>query len=205
MSALATRVRAALAVVAAAARAALGVVVGAGLATVAFLLVMSQAQERGYTSLRFSHALGMLAGDPGLTGPDGATLLVERISFRGLYVSLLLATALVAAYALLLEPRVRGRRWPLGGACLGLATFLLGGLVYGPLVGARVPAVELGPAGVLVNSVAPADEDVAGLLGLDAGRGTPLALALASLAFGLAAARVYALIRSREWWASPEG
>ena len=188
MSAMAPSVRAALAVVAAAARAALGVVVGAGLAAVAFLLVMSQAQERGYTSLRFSHALGMLAGDPGLRGPDGATLLVERISFRGLYVSLLLATALVAAYALLLEPRVRGR-WPLGGACLGLATFLLAGLVYGPLVGARVPA----------------DEDVAGLLGLDAGRGTPVALALASLAFGLAAARVYALIRSREWWASPEG
>ena len=83
---------------------------------------------------------------------------------------------------------MRGR-WPLGGACLGLVAFLLAGLVYGPLVGARVPA----------------DEDVAGLLGLDAGRGTPLALALASLAFGLVAARVHGLIRSREWWASPEG
>ena len=69
MSALAPRVRAALAVVAPVARAAIGVVVGAGLAAVAFLLVMSQAQERGYTSLRFSHALGMLAGDPGTQGP----------------------------------------------------------------------------------------------------------------------------------------
>ena len=111
-------------------------------------------------------------------------MLVERISPRGLYATLALATVLVVVHAVLVEPRTRGRGWLLGGPVLGLVTWLLLGSVYGPLVNSRLPH----------------DEHVAGFLGLDVGTGTPVALALASLAFGLVAARVYGLIRSAEWW-----
>ena len=83
----------------------------------------------------------------------------------------------------------RGRRWSLGGLALGLVAFLVLGLVFGPLVNARVSA----------------DEDVAGILGLDAGVATPFCLVAASLAFGFTVARVYGLVRSAEWWRADAG
>jgi hypothetical protein len=168
-------------------RAIVGVALGGALAGAAFLIVANQAQMRGYTTLRFSHALGIMAGGETQesSGRRGALGVVgDTAGPRGLYVALVSALAIVTLYALVGERRCRGRRWPVGGAMLALATFLLVSLVYGPAVNARVPASEA----------------AAGPFCTGAGHGTPLWVALSSLAFGLVAARVYGLVRTRRWW-----
>jgi hypothetical protein len=168
------------------ARALVGVGLGGALGAVTFLIVANQAQEHGDTSLRFNHALGLLVGGQtqDVTAHGRLGVVGDTAGPRGLYVTLLSAALLVAIYGVLLEPRFRGRRWALGGVALAAATFLVVGLVYGPLVESRVPR----------------DDAVAGLFGVDAGVATPLWLGLASLAFGVVAARVYGLARSPGWW-----
>ena len=162
---------------AAVARRIAAVAIGAGLSTVLWLVIMQDGFQRGFfgrtwSGQDFAGALGDLFG--GQTG---------NVRQRGFYATLVFAALVVVLFGLV-TGGLRSRmptRWLIQAMGLAAFAFLLWGLVFSPIAG------SLGP------------ED-GGVFGIDAGGTTWLVAVLASLAFGIVAARIYRLMTDEDWW-----
>jgi hypothetical protein len=155
-----------------------GVAIGAGLGTVLWLVIMQDGFQRGFFGRRwsgqdFASALGDLFG-----GQSG------NIRQRGFYATLVIAAAVLVLFGLVTDA-LKSRlplSWQLQGLGLAAFVFLLWGLVFSPIVGARGPGEQ------------------GGVFGIDAGATTWLVAALASLAFGIVTVRIYRLMTDEDWW-----
>lgn len=164
-------------------RVVVGVVVAAAAGTATFLIMSQGSFHKGYTDLDFNHAVGTTVGGTTLRETEARAalgLLADPAARVGLYADLIAAAVLVTLYGL--ATRRVHRHWALGGLGLGVVLFLLIGLVFAPIAGARQ------------------DESPMGLFGVDAGGFTVVVLGLSALGFGLVAARCYALITDPAWW-----
>jgi hypothetical protein len=165
------------------ARFVLGVAVAAAAGTATFLIMFQGSFHKGYTDLDFNHAVGTTVSGTTLRETEARAalgLLADPAGRVGLYADLIAAAVLVTLYGFATR-RVR-RHWALSGLALGVVLFLLIGLVFAPIAGARQ------------------DESPMGLFGVDAGGFTVVVLGLSALGFGLVAARCYALITDPDWW-----
>lgn len=152
-----------------------GVVVGGVIGAALWLIISQEGRNFGYTDLDFARGVALTAGADGVNR--------QEVGSRGLEATLALGVALMLVYALA-APLLRGRLgvgwWPRAGL-LGVATFLLWGLVFSP---AR-------PSGIL---------------GLEAGGlSSMLLFMVASAAFAIVGVRVHTLIVGDEWWRPKEG
>ena len=164
-----------------------GVVVAAAVGTATFLIMFQGSFHKGYTDLDFNHAVGTTVRGTTLRETEARAalgLLADPAARVGLYADLIAAAVLVTLYGF--ATRRVHRHWALGGLGLGVALFLLVGLVFAPIAGARQ------------------DESPMGLFGVDAGGFTVVVLGLSALGFGLVAARCFDLILSPAWWTPPE-
>lgn len=170
--------------VAAAGRWISAVLLAGALGAVVFLIVAGQARDRGYTDITFNHSLGVMVGGAATEARSDRALGVagDTAGPTGLLWSVVLGALLVALFAVTVHRYLR-RHWALQGIVLGVAAWLLVSLVYFPLLD-RNPIEQV--------SVSP--------FGFGAGGGTPVVFLVASLAFGLLAARVFTLVVHREWW-----
>jgi hypothetical protein len=118
------------------------------------------------------------------SGGLGHALGSEEARRFGVYPTLILGVLAALVFALV-ERRLPGRGWT-KGLTLAAGLFLLWGLVFTPLVDSREPV---------------RDEFLpTGLFGMDAGWGTILSGAAASLAAGIIIARLVPMIRDPAWW-----
>lgn len=170
--------------VAAAGRWITATVLGGALGAVLFLIVVEQSRDRGYTDITFNHSLGVMIGGEATEARTDRALGVAGDSAgpTGVLWSVLLACLLVAVFGVTVHRYLR-RHWALQGLVLGAAAWLAVSLVYFPLLD-RDPVEDV--------SVSP--------FGLGAGGGTPIVFLVASLAFGLLAARVFTLVVHTGWW-----
>jgi hypothetical protein len=160
-----------------------GVVVAAAVGTATFLIMFQGSFHKGYTDLDFNHAVGTTVRGTTLRETEARAalgLLADPAARVGLYADLIAAAVLVTLYGF--ATRRVHRHWALRGLGLGVALFLLIGLVFAPIAGARQ------------------DESPMGLFGVDAGGFTVVVLGLSALGFGLVAARCYTLITDPDWW-----
>jgi hypothetical protein len=168
----------------AAARWVSAVIMSALIAGAAFLIVAEWFEGRGYTEVTFNHSLGVLIGGAGTEARTSAALGVsgDTAAPTGLFWFALLSLLVMAVYGLTVHRFLR-RRWYIQALPLALGVFLLVMLVYMPLIDGLS-----------------AEEISVGAFGLDAGGATPLAFALASLAYAVLAARIFSLAASAAWW-----
>ena len=164
------------------------IVVGGVVAAICFLIVIHEAERRGYTALDFNHTLGNII--EGRQSEDATTraalgVIGDSAAPTGLMATLVLGVLAMAVFALAIVPLVRRGGWIVQGIVLGAVTFLALGLIYPPLASRH-----------LVESLGP--------FGASYGRGTVVAFALASLTFGIVGARCYSLMAGAAWW-TPRG
>ena len=164
-----------------------GVAVAAAAGTATFLIMVQGSFHKGYTDLDFNHTLGTTVRGTTLRETEARAalgLVGDSAGPVGLYAGLIGAGVLLTVYGLVI--RRLDRHWVLTGLGLGVVTFLVIGLGYGPIADARQ------------------DEFPVGLFGVDAGGFTAVVLGISALGFGLVAARCFDLILSPAWWTPPE-
>lgn len=170
------------------ARTACAIVVGGMVAAICFLIVIHEAERRGYTALDFNHTLGNVI--EGRQSEDATTraalgVIGDSAAPTGLVATLVLGVVAMAVFALAVVPLVRRGGWIVQGVVLGAVVFLALGLIYPPLASRH-----------LIESLGP--------FGASFGTGTVVAFALSSLTFGIAGARCYSLMVGAAWW-TPRG
>lgn len=159
------------------------VVVAAAAGSAIFLIMIQGSLHKGFTDLDFGHTLGTAVKGTTLRDTEAREalgLVGDQAGPIGLYATLIGAAALLAVYGLVLR-RVH-RHWVVTGLGLGVVTFLVLGLGFGPIADVRQ------------------DESPTGLFGVETGGFTVVVLFLSALGFGVVAARCYDLIMSAEWW-----
>lgn len=102
-----------------------------GLGAMAFLIVVQESANRGWSDQDLVEGFGLLVG---AEGPD-----VPR---QGFYWTVAVSLAVTLAFAA--ARPLRRRRFTVRAAAAGGAAFLLWGVVYGPLVANRTEGVEAG-------------------------------------------------------------
>jgi hypothetical protein len=163
------------------------VAVAAAIGAVVFLVMVQGSFHKGYTDLDFNHVAGTAVKGTTLRQTqerEALGIIGDSAGPTGLYSVLIGAVVLLTVYGLV--TRVVRRHWTIQGLGLGVVTFLLLGLAFGPISDARQ------------------DEAHTGLFGVDAGGFTVVVLGLSALGFGLVAARCYDLIDSVDWWEASE-
>ena len=125
------------------------IVVGGVVAAICFLIVIHEAERRGYTELDFNHPLGTII--EGRQSEDATTraalgVIGDSAAPTGLMVTLVLGVLAMAVFALAIVPLVRRGGWIVQGVVLGAVTFLALGLIYPPLA-SRHLGESLGPFG----------------------------------------------------------
>jgi hypothetical protein len=146
---------------------------------VVWLVVMQEGPERDWSDHDFNQIMGQL-----VVGRE------DDVARAGFLVTMPAAIVLAALYALI-EGRTgrSGLRLPL---VFSLAPFLLWGLVLSPGVTAyKDTALDVAR-----------QEIPGGFFGTESGVVAVILAAVASVLFGLAASRVYRLMRTPEWWRS---
>lgn len=148
---------------------------------IAWLVVMQEGHERGWTEHDFNQMLGQLFVDRS-----------ADVARAGLWGTLALGAAVALVYGLVIEPlvRSRGRWWP--PLTLALILFLLWSLAFAPVVTAYVDTAPSEPP----------REIPGGPFGLDAGVETFVLGLVASLVAAAVIARVHRLAIDPGWWAA---
>lgn len=159
------------------------IVVSGAVASLAFLVMIQGAANRGYTDLRFNRALGEVAGARGREARSDQALGIigDPTGPRGFSATVIIGILLLAIHGLVID-RLARRPWYVEAVPLWILTYLLLGLVYGPLVERRVADV---PGGLFFS---------------EASAGTPWVVLACALGFALVGSRCYGLIRGARWW-----
>ncbi len=168
-------------------RAATAVIVSGAVAATCFLIVIHEAERRGYTELDFNHTLGSIVQGKqaeDLTSRTALGVIGDSAAPTGLLWSVLLGIAAMVVFALAVVPLVR-RGWIVRGLVLGAVVFCAVGLLYPPLASDYL------------------EEDL-GAFGSGFGTATVVAFLLSSLVFGIVGSRCHSLIASAAWW-TPRG
>lgn len=158
-----------------------GVVVGGAIGAIVWLVVMQEGPERDWSEHDFNQIMGQA-----FVGRE------DDVRVAGFVATLLVAIAIAAVYALVVEPLLGKRaawRAPIAFAPVPL---LLWGLVLSPGVTAfKDTAIDVKPERI-----------PGGVFGFDSGE-TALVLAIvASVLFALAVSRIYRLMVIPSWWRS---
>lgn len=169
--------------VAAGVRMLVAVVVSGAVAGLAFLLMIQGAANRGYTDLLFNRGLGKVfgAGGPRTQSDEALGIIGDPTGPRGFYAAIVIAVLLMVVHGLVID-RLARRAWYVEAIPLWILTYLLLGLVYGPLVARS------------------ADDVPGGLFFSEASAGTPWVVLACALGFALVGSRCYSLIRGARWW-----
>lgn len=144
------------------------IVVGGLMLAMGWLIPFQEAWKKGWTEHEFNAAMGQLVGATG-----------DQIPRQGLIFGVVAALAMTAVHAV--ACRVLRRHWLVQGAISAVVVFLLWGLVFAPLAGARTDVPG-------------------GLFAADAGASAVVWAAVSAVIAGLVLGRVYALVREAVWW-----
>jgi len=160
------------------------VALGGGLGAVVFLIVAGEANDRGYTEITFNHTLGeMIGGEATRARTDQALGVTgDTAGPTGFLWFLVICCALMVVYSLTAHRYLR-LHWALKGLVLGVVAWLLVSLVFMPLADREV-----------------GDAYSVTVFGAGAGGATPWVFLVASLAFGVMAARAFSLVVGARWW-----